>query len=112
MVAFQEKSEQSTFENINVPITRTRKRKVSLESDNPITVIHVDAKVEPSVITDEFVASDENPYQSALVKFFLWVWVRKQNNCDQIHSRFCSNKRISSLLGQINWMFNDLFQVG
>ena len=89
MIAFQEKGENLLQENVATPIARTRKRKLQEETDR----IHdrqsfVNPKIEPPFFTDEPSVTAEEHVHLILLKYFLWLWIRKQNSFDQLYPSF------------------------
>ena len=100
MVAFQEKCQKSVFQSNNATVTRTRKRKLPSVSESiDRQQCYANPKVEPPMFTNETTSQMEKAeeiYKSTLVKYFLWLWIRKQNNFDQLHPSFSGKLKITS----------------
>ena len=84
MVAFQERCQKSVFQSNNaiyVTVTRTRKRKLPSVSESiDRQQCYVNPKVEPSMFANETTSQMEEAeevYKFTLVKYFLWLWIRK-----------------------------------
>ena len=100
IVAFQEKCQKSVFQSNNVTVTRTRKRKLPSVSESiDRQQCYVNPKVEPPMFTNETTSQMEEAeevYKSTLVEYFLWLWIRKENNFDQLHPSFSGTLKITS----------------
>ena len=91
MVAFQEKCQNSIFQANNVTVAKTSKRKIASINEIYDPNCNVNPKAEPCLFTNETssqVTESEEVYQSSIVKYFVWLWIRKQNCFDQIHPNY------------------------
>ena len=89
MIAFQERREISLQENKGTPLPRSRKRKLEDEtSKNQDREIFINSKIEPSISTGEFSEPTEEHIHTVFLRYFLWLWIRKENSFDQQHPMF------------------------
>ena len=106
IIALQERSEINLQENRGAPLPRSRKRKLEGETNkNQDREIFVNSKIEPPISTGEFSDPTEEHIHAILLRYFLWLWIRKENSFDQQHpmftgKRFCSS--FSHTLKQIH----------
>ena len=113
MVSFQEKCQKSVFQSNNVTVTRTRKRKLPSVSESiDRQQCYVNPKVEPPMFTNETTSQMEDAeevYKSTLVEYFLWLWIRKQNNFDQLHPSFSGKLKITSITLNVDYFSRGFF---
>ena len=89
MIAFQERREISLQENKGTPLPRSRKRKLEDEtSKNQDREIFINSKIEPPISTGEFSEPTEEHIHTVFLRYFLWLWIRKENSFDQQHPMF------------------------
>ena len=82
LVAFQEKSQYSVQRANEFTIERTKKRSIQL-SNVAKKYLHVNPKKEPPLIAPETAYTEQEVYKKTFEKFFLWLWLRKENSFDQ-----------------------------
>ena len=89
MIAFQERSEINLQENKGTPLPGSRKRKLEDETNkNQDREIFVNSKKEPPISTGKISGPTEEHMHLILLRYFLWLWIRKKNSFDQQHPCF------------------------
>ena len=89
MITFQERSEINLQENKGTPLPGSRKRKLEDETNkNQDREIFVNSKKEPPISTGKISGPTEEHMHLILLRYFLWLWIRKKNSFDQQHPCF------------------------
>ena len=89
MIAFQERGEINRQENKGTPLPQSRKQKLENETNkNQDKEIFVNSKIEPPISTGEFSGPTEEHIHKILLRYFLWLWIRKENSFDQQNPMF------------------------